>query len=317
MSGDSIKPIRIPIYCNRNKLLGYWYLRKCGQDYLISFKYPGQEFRNVKLSSPDRLVSVLYDSFIGYLGRQYIAVRNTIASLPPREYHKRGFRRGWLSKLKSNLELRRSSLINEGKQFVEDKLKRLKLGGWPIPPMPPLPWDKKDERRTERIDWATAGNSAVIHRGPAINGCNRKEDVSKPLFCTPYIGKERSAHQGQRLLQSKGRPASQGETITDRQRATGNRFAGAAFTQRVGQEIRDIKGTSQTVGQELRDGVGSAAATDNEGVPIKRKKRRKKRRRRKPGGVSSSEGGETPGVVGFRDDGNGNGHIGGGQTTVS
>lgn len=138
------EPLRIPMYSKRKKLLGYWYLRQRGDTYLVTYTYPGQRHKRYVSDDPEFAVSMLYDAYIGYLGRRFLDLENQLAELPKTEYRRAGFRPGWLKKLRRKLQADRSQMIEGGRRELVSKLRELQSRGWPTPPTPPLPWDKVD-----------------------------------------------------------------------------------------------------------------------------------------------------------------------------
>src|SRR6056297_273203 len=148
-----MRPLRIPLYAKGRRLLGYWYLRGQRGDYKVTFRYPGEDHTRYQTDDPEHAVSLLYDAYIGYLGRRLASVDNRLAELPSREYGKPGFRKGWLNKLRRRLSEERAALLKQSRTDLLCRLKELRSAGWPTPPPPPLPWDDFDGVRAAAIAW--------------------------------------------------------------------------------------------------------------------------------------------------------------------
>jgi len=136
--------VRIPLYSQRKKLLGYWAMRQTGDTYRVSFRYPGQKHKKYETDDPEHAVGIFYNAYIGFLGKKLSEIDNQLAELPKQEYRKPGFRKGWLSKLRSALCRDKESLVRETRKVLAEKLSKLREVGWPQPPLPKLPWGDVD-----------------------------------------------------------------------------------------------------------------------------------------------------------------------------
>lgn len=230
--------VRIPIYGKRQKLLGYWYLRQQdGETYRVSFRYPGQRHKLWETDEPEDAVSMLYDAYIGYLGKKMAQVDNQLAELPLREYRKHGFRKGWLTKLRKQLAGQRKDLVEEGRKKLGDTLVRLRNQGWPLPPLPPLPWDEIDGAKAATAAWIRPAGDRALHRAlPADESdlqdasgelLNHSEDTRGERRRNPDLRKAGSgSHVFKALAMGSGKSRKRSE--------------GATFAQQISQGVWNL-----------------------------------------------------------------------------
>lgn len=157
--------IRIPLHSQRKSLLGYWYLRQQGERYRVTFRYPGQKHKRYETDDPEQAVCLLYDAYVGFLGKKLSELEEHEKSLPKREPRRPGFRPGWLKKARAAIVNDRKSLVKEARKVLASKLLKMREAGWPQPPLPQLPWDDVDGKQAARNIWLGGGGGAVVPRG--------------------------------------------------------------------------------------------------------------------------------------------------------
>jgi len=174
------EPYRVPLYARsgasspkhgkQQGLLGYWYLRKYGSaTYKITFRYPGQKHKRYEADTPEQAVSYFYDAYTDHLRRRLTPILSQLARLPKREYHRRGFRKGWLPRLRNDLETKKADLIRESREELVTKLAELKERGWPIPKLPPAPWDRVDASKAASALWLRSANSGSLSQKGVVD----------------------------------------------------------------------------------------------------------------------------------------------------
>lgn len=187
--------IRIPLYSQRKKLLGYWAMRQRGDEYRISFRYPGQKLKTYQTDDPEHAVSIFYRAYVGFLGKKLSEIDNQLAELPNKEYRKRGFRDGWLRKFRSALRRDRCALISEAEKVLADKISNLKKAGWPRPAFPKLPWEEIDGERASGSVYIARGSgdlgSTALPREWSVDITNQEADWAKLSEDTQDIGGKR------------------------------------------------------------------------------------------------------------------------------
>lgn len=257
--------LRIPLYGKRRRLLGYWYLRRTTDDeYLVSFRYPGQKHKLRKTDDPEHAVSLLYDAYIGFLGKRLSEVEKQLAELPKREYGKRGFRKGWLRRLKHELERERRQYVEEGRQELLAKLGELRKRGWPIPPLPSLPWNKVDGTKAASVAWIPEGTGAGDSARVPGSGASNLEDMRDASDVVPE-GEKSPGERGDRDSGARDLHASGSQTPVFAPFGSGppkirKRSEGSVFPWSLGQGVWNLSGAGPTDSEGSRDTDGKGAS---------------------------------------------------------
>lgn len=257
-----MKSIRFPIFSRRKRLLGYWYLRKRDGEYLVTFKYPGQDHKIRKTDDPEDAVAMFYESYIRYLANDYRQIEDELAKVPKREYVRRGFRKGWASKLHSKLQRKKKGLISKGRKALLQKLATLKEQGWPTPPLPPLPWEKIDGTKAAVTAWVRRVGSKSVPGTRLPDQLDMQEVQSELQQGSGGTGEASRTNTRAWDLHAAGRRSPVFQIDRGVLREPRERLTGISVPREAGKEIWGKPGTSTSDSGEVRDADRSGASGD-------------------------------------------------------
>lgn len=246
------EPLRVPLYGRHRKLLGYWYVRQRGGQYLVTAKTPDDRRVKYAESDPRLAVARFYQAYVDHQLRRLNEVDQKIQQLPDREYKKPGFRRGWVARLRSQLAARKAALLAEARKGLVTKFKKLREGGWPAEAAPLPPWELIDGKHAAESGRPDFFRQRDLHGLPP-EPKNDQLAVS-PARAVPPAGREDTdrepdpdSPQKRKLARWGGPPISQ--AVEQSEAGAGGDATRAGVTRyawRAGKEIRPVEGTYTT-----------------------------------------------------------------------